>query len=330
MCTMVTGFEDIVREDLVSTFSSIKNIEKRRGKVFFNIEKGEFSKLLKIKSVDNFYYFIKSFPIGPHKKDLEQFKNDICKIDLQKLCRFSNGKRIIVSASKKGKHTYSRFDISNIATDSLISKFKLIEGDNKNHDIAVRIDVEDDNCNVFVQVTDPSFKFRGENFESSLGGIRPSIANCLLKISGINDKDIFLDPFCGAGTIARERSFYKARKIFASDIDEDVINKARENCKNNVCILCEDATKTSFKDNYIDVIVSNIPWGKQIKVKNISKLYFDFLCEAKRILKENGCMVLLTDREELEKESRKAGFNLKTITTLSLHGSHPRVYCLNK
>ena len=54
------------------------------------------------------------------------------------------------------------------------------------------------------------------------------------------------------------------------------------------------------------------------------------LKEAKRVLKDNGRMVLLTDKDELLKEALNLKFNVKVITTLSLHGLHPKVYYLTK
>lgn len=335
MCTMVSGFEGVVSDDLKKSVPNISSLKAERGKVFFDIDKQNLNFLLNIKSVDNFYYLIASFNIGIHKEDLLEFEKKISKLDASKICRFVNNKtlnniKIIVSASRKGKHTYSRFDISNLALNVLIKKFGFIEGSSKDYDIALRLDVFNDSCNVFIQYTDASFKFRGTNNNFVPGGLRPTIAYGLLLIAGIKKDDVFLDPFCGSGTIAIERANFSARKIYASDIDSEVIAFARENAPSNVHIYLEDATKLSFKDKFIDVIVSNIPWGKQVKVDNISLLYNKFLKEAKRVLKDNGRMVLLTDKDELLKEATSLNFNVKVITTLSLHGLHPKVYYLTK
>ena len=336
MCTMVSGFENIVKDDLQNTIPNISNIKTERGKVYFDITKQNLHSLLNVKSADNFYYLIDSFGIGAHKEDLLVFEKKISKLDISKICKFVSNKttnekkKIIVSASRKGKHTYSRYDISYSSLNVLIKKYGFIEGNSKDYDIAIRLDVFNDICNVFIQYTDASFKFRGTNKNFVPGGLRPTIAYGMLLISGIKKEDVFLDPFCGSGTIAIERARYNAKKIYASDINKEIISAVRENLKSNICLFCEDATKLSLKDNLINVIVSNIPWGKQVEVEDISKLYHDFLFEAKRVLKDTGRMVLLTDRDEIISEATKLNFNIKVVTTLSLHGAHPKVYYLTK
>ena len=341
MCVVVPGLEEIVEDDLINSLPNIHDIKTERGKIFFDIDKENLNALLNIKSVDNFYYFISSFKVGICKKDLVEFKKEILKLKFDKICKFVDKKlinsklknenlKIIVSASKKGKANYSRFDISEIATSVLVEKYNFTEGDSKNYDIAIRIDIDEPTCNIFTQITDASFKFRGTNYNFVRGGLRPTISYTLLKIAKIKKDDVFLDPFCGSGTIPIECVNFRARKIYASDIDSEVIAFAKENAPSNVHIYLEDATKLSFKDKFIDVIVSNIPWGKQVMVDNISLLYNKFLKEAKRVLKDNGRMVLLTDKDELLKEAIILKFNVKVITTLSLHGLHPKVYYLTK
>ena len=77
------------------------------------------------------------------------------------------------------------------------------------------------------------------------------------------------------------------------------------------------------------MIVSNIPWGKQIPVDNILNLYTSFLREAKRVLSEKGRMVLLTDHEEIVQAAAENQMNIQRITTVSLHGLLAGVYYIS-
>ena len=105
---------------------------------------------------------------------------------------------------------------------------------------------------------------------------------------------------------------------------------ARGNVPENVRVFCCDATDMKAADNSVDVIVSNIPWGKQIVVEDIGVLYRAFLREANRVLRENGRMILFTDRMELETVALEVGFLAEKIYTVSLHGILVFVYKLNR
>ena len=97
-----------------------------------------------------------------------------------------------------------------------------------------------------------------------------------------------------------------------------------------VRVFCCDATSMKAADNSVDVIVSNIPWGKQIVVEDIGTLYRMFLREADRVLTEKGRMILLTDREELEGAASEVGFFIEKLYTVSLHGMLVFVYKLGR
>ena len=84
-------------------------------------------------------------------------------------------------------------------------------------------------------------------------------------------------------------------------------------------------------DNSVTKIVSNLPWGKQIQVDDINRLYVNFLKEAKRILAPGGRMVLLTDEENaLFTAAEINGFSISKVCTISLHGLHPSIFMLEK
>lgn len=333
--TCQRGFENIVRGEIKEKISEAENIVCSDGKVFFELFPNN-DKYLLLRCVDNVYLTISKFNIGLHKTDLKQLYNKINNINVKEILKevgLNNSKKIIVSASRKGKHTYSRFELAQTVSKSLARKYNWSEVDSKSYDVAFRLDLIDKKCTFSVQLTSPEFKFRGDNYCSSAGGIRPSIAHCLVRESEPKGGDIFLDPFCGAGTIPNERAYYSYKKIFARDLSSVAADKARENLKgyDNVIVSCRDACDTKMKDNGVDVIITNMPWGKQIVVDDIKQLYLDFLKEAKRIIKQNGKIIILTDQDELVSESVLANDLLcEKRYELSLHGLHPNVYYITK
>ena len=329
MATCVPGAEEIVKDELGTLIAEGNTLSTERGKVFFS-SANELQHLLQTRCADNLYRVLGRFSIGPHKEDLPAFRRAVQRVDYGFLAELKS-RRIVVSASRAGRHSYSRFDLSNAATEALLALGTFTPGDEKAHDLAFRVDVKDDGCLFTLQLTKPDFRFRSDAFASVRGGIRPTVAQCLVRVSQPRGNETFYDPFCGAGTIAFERAAHPHRKLFASDIDAAVLEAARANLASDVILFQADATKTQMKNESVDTVVSNIPWGKQVAVEDLGQLYADFLRELRRILKPDGKAVLFTDQQEpLEGACRGAGFTCVQVTQFSLHGLHPGVFIIRR
>ena len=327
MATCVPGMEFVAADEIKEVIKNINNLSVTRGKVIF--DRYQLADFNNLKCIDNLYKLYRTFFVGSRKADLLEIGRYLKDIDFDMSGKAPS--RIIVSAGRSGKHTYSRYDISNQVENILVSTGNFIIGDNLNHDLAVRVDIIDNSCVIYKQLTHSEMRFRGDNFNTAQGGIRPPLAHCLVRLSQPKNDDIFYDPFCGAGTIPFERLNYKSKKIFASDYNNDVLEIARRNLSKSVIVFCADAVKSNMKDNSVDKIVTNMPWGKQIAVENIDILYLDFLKEVKRILTVNGKAVILTDQTVItENLCNELELNCSRITELSLHGLHPVVFMISK
>ncbi|MBQ9768083.1 MAG: methyltransferase domain-containing protein [Lachnospiraceae bacterium] len=328
--TTAPGLEPVAEEEIREKLPGVTVEKCMRGKVFFSgtVQKEE---LLLLTCVDNLYFYVAEVEIGPHKKDLEQFFRRIKRISFHAAEEYLGlyGKvRVLVSASKKGKQTYSRFDVADAATKALTEGKRYQSGTVEMHDLAVRLDVEGKRCTVAAQITSADFRFRGETYEFMPGGIRPTVAAALVRLSKPQADEVFYDPFCGSGSIAKERARYGARRILASDLNPEAVEAAKKNVPESVRVFCCDATRMKAADGSVDVIVSNIPWGRQIAVKDIPGLYTALLKEADRVLKKDGRMLLFTDREELGEAAKMTGFTIEKLHTVSLHGLVVSVYRL--
>ncbi|MCL2463202.1 MAG: RNA methyltransferase, partial [Defluviitaleaceae bacterium] len=305
-----------------------------RGKVFFSLET-DTEAVFRLRCADNVYLVVKRFQIGGHKEDLRAFADAIGKIDFGGLFA-RKPVSFVVSASRAGRQTYSRFELSDAAAEALVSTGLFTPGDNNAHDAAFRIDVKDDACVFSMQLTPPEFRFRGASSATVPGGIRPTVAHCLVRLSRPRGGDVFYDPFCGAGTIAAERAFYGHRRIFASDICGEAVSAAQANLRSGdagrgAVVFRADAVATGMKSGSVDAVVSNVPWGKQVAVDGLEGLYAGFLRELRRILKDGGRAVILTDRrEEIGTACREAGFEMRTAAEFSLHGLRPGAFELRK
>jgi len=330
MAACAPGTEHIVAGEIKEAYKRVNNASITRGKVVFDCPEAEMDHN-GLKCADNLYKLYKTFAVGSHKADLADIGERVREINykLQDTSYKNVKPRILVSASRRGRHAYSRFDAAAQVTNSLVATGRYIAGDSLNHDIAIRLDIDGDSCGVYTQLTSPRMRFRGDAIRSVPGGIRPPLAHCLVRLSEPHGDDIFYDPFCGAGTIPFERSAYKSKKIFASDIDSEIIQIAKQNTGNAAIVFQADAANTKMKPHSVSKIVTNMPWGKQVAVKNISVLYRGFLFELKRILSPNGKAVVLTDQvSTIEALCEKMELNCSRAAELSLHGSHPVIFII--
>lgn len=105
-----------------------------------------------------------------------------------------------------------------------------------------------------------------------------------------------LDIACGTGYGAKILAQRGAEKVFALDIDKEAIQKANENFgEKNIEYIVGDCLDTHFADKKFDLVVS---FETIEHLKNQEK----FLDELKRILKEDGIVILSTPNKKVFKE----------------------------
>jgi len=329
--TVTYGFETVLADEIEELGIEIRGMKFERGKVVFQ-SSGEVHRLMNLRCADNIYCVVAEFAVGKHKSDLAQIETAIKKLKWERLAAdFSKSSRNFrVSASRRGKHTYSRFDMMKTIED-VMEKAGFASTPQDAGALSIRADIDEMFCRISIKLTDAQFRFRGNTRLYSKGGIRPTVAAALVRISKPSKNEVFYDPFCGSGTISDERVRFPARRILASDIEAEAVRIAKENCKGRAIVFGCDARKTPSHSESIDIIVSNPPWNKQIAVGDVHNLYVEFLAEAKRILKRHGRMLLLTDcHEEMIQAAEENELYLSAIYDLSLHGLHPKVYEIRK
>jgi len=134
--------------------------------------------------------------------------------------------------------------------------------------------IKDGSLTICLRLTEQGYRKRNYRVLEREGSLRPTIAAGLVVVGEPNPGDIWLDPMCGSGTIAIERALFGPfERIYAGDIDEKAINIARHNlstCPKNVRDKIElkvwNATALPLPAQAVDVIASNLPWGKSLTV----------------------------------------------------------------
>jgi 23S rRNA G2445 N2-methylase RlmL len=326
--TVACGLEVVLADEIEELGIKARGIKCERGKVIFQAT-GNTSQLMKLRCADNIYRILAELRIGPHKSDLTQLAAAIDKLNWKRLAsQYSDSSSgICASASRRGEHAYSRFNMIK-TIEKVLEKHGFNHAKKEGADaLFIRADIDGESCRISIKLTDAEFRFRGNDRIFLKGGIRPTVAAALVRISKPCKNDVFYDPFCGSGTIPNERAAFPARRILASDMEENAVWTAGKNGKGRVIVFYADATKMPSKSASVDIILCNPPWNKQIAVGDVKKLYIRFLSEAKRILKPSGRIVLLTDcHEEIARGAEKNGLQLNEMYSLSLHGLHPKVY----
>lgn len=145
--------------------------------------------------------------------------------------------------------------------------------------------------------------------------INPVTANIVASIAnGYNPSPRKIcDCFCGTATMLIERAFYSPNsEFFASDINPQAIDMAKENCS-----LASVKASFSVKDvarlsGEYDEIISNLPYGLRVGSHENNYEIYSALCKkCKRLLTENGFAFLYTaDKALLKKLIRLNGLTL--------------------
>lgn len=134
--------------------------------------------------------------------------------------------------------------------------------------------------------------------------LRPSVAAAMVYLSNPRGDDLFLDPFCGAGTILTERANAgRYRLIIGSDKSRQALDAAAANIGERhkpLDLHCWDATGIPLDNGSVSAMVTNPPFGEQLgsHEENL-QLYPRFLSDAHRLLEPGGRLVLLTSEQSI-------------------------------
>ncbi len=171
--------------------------------------------------------------------------------------------------------------------------------------------------------------------ELEKGALRPEVSYLLSSLANIKENDIILDPFTGSGAIPKEIiKHFKYNMIFASELDEEKYNKLKKRFKGNnkkFYIKNFDALNMNFfEDGFIDVIVTDPPWNiYEHKEEDYTEFYLKMLQEMKRVVKQNGRLVILMGNEyEFEKALSKINLELNDKLSVLINGKKAKVYIL--
>jgi len=321
--SFITGFQDVVSSDLPARLGGCKIIDVFDGLVHYSYS-GNSRDLEKILYFNNTFFVIKTVK-----------GNGLNFPSLVGIVGAENKKYIISRGTFRvrfvNENQFAKVDknIARRAEETVIRNSKLF------------LDRVSPSTEIWYSIRREGFAFCGqliskrEFTEKNLnkGELRPEIAYLLCCFTGVNDGDVVLDPFCGFGSIPIQLvKHFRFSKLFISDIDKKKIDfvSEKKQFKNaqNINIRVSDAFSLNhIKDKSVNIIITDPPWGFYEDIGDVVEFYNKMFESFKRVLAENGTVVVLSARKE-ELEKAVGNSNLKIVKSLHtlVNGKKAGVY----
>ena len=321
--SFITGFHDVVFSDLPVRLKGCKIINIFDGLVHYSYS-GNSRDLEKILYFNNTFFVIKTV-----RGNGLNFPSLVGIVGAENKNYMISRGTFRVRFVKENQFSKVDKNIARRAEETVIRNSKL------------RLDLVSPSTEIWYSIRREGFTFCGqliskrEFTEKNLnkGELRPEIAYLLCCFAGVNDGDVVLDPFCGYGAIPLQLAkSFRFSKLFASDIDKKKISLLNEKklLKNvpGIELCASDAfTLSRIKDKSVNIIITDPPWGFYEDIGDVVEFYDKMFDCFKRVLAENGTVVVLSARkEELEKSVSDSGLKIvKSVHTL-VNGKKAGVY----
>lgn len=324
------GLEFVSAKEIAAV-RSVNNVEVAYRRVTGQIA-GSPVRLLNLRTVDDVYLAVDTWHnVGHLRSMLPVFTERAKQLSLQDAVDQIRSFRHVgdlptfsVTASFVGKRNYTSDEIKQAVAAGINATFGwTYTTDDREADLNVRLFIEHETAHVGIRLARHSLHERAYKTAQIGGSLKPSVAAAMLMLADANPDSYILDPFCGAGTILAEARAMGYRAI-GGDLSPEALLAARANSPDTP-LVCWDAEQLPLRDRSCDVVVSNLPWGRQVKVDDsLVALYRHALVEIRRVLKPHGSAVLLTNQVELD----VGGFEIIQQFEISLFGQTPTVTIL--
>lgn len=287
-----------------------------------------------LRSIDRLCAFLNYKIIDPEKYQLDDLESFVDEIDwtnpiniwkeafnsnLNPLNCEQDEVKFRATGYRKGKHNFTSMDLGRETGGFIHDRISTWKANMKDFDIEILVDLKDEHLIAGIALSKDKLSLRNR---SELGAttLNSCIAYGLIKIANVKAGDIVLDPMAGVGTIPIECSQVFPNTInMCSDIKSKDINKAQINSnlfsKGRIIIMKADATNLPIRDSSVDVIISDLPFGKRHgSFKKNRKLYPDMMKEMTRILINGGRAAFLTSEKNVMRRTienfKGEGWNL--------------------
>ncbi|HCE18507.1 MAG TPA: RNA methyltransferase [Anaerolinea thermolimosa] len=293
---------------------------------------GKLAPLLRLRTVDDVFLKLDVWDgLPPQRSGLQQLHQRSEQWNLHRMLKILARERTIepantfsVTVSFVGRRNYTAEEVKQAVAGGISRHYRWeYSADDEESAFNVRLFIEHEHVLVGVRVGARPLHRRAYKQVHLAGSLKPSVAAALLRFAGVKPGHVFLDAFCGAGTLAIEAAWLGAHCL-GGDLSPEAIRAARANASlaGQTVEWCRlDATRLPFASRSVDRMVSNLPWGRQVAVDlRLEYLYRAACAEMERVLVLQGRVVLLTSLPELVAFER---LRLIDRLEISLFGQRP-------
>lgn len=310
--SFITGFQHVVEKNLPQILAGVKILHVFDGLVHYQYA-GDSHNLDKIIYFNNTFFVLKTM-----KGKGLNFPSLVGAVSSEKKYYLINKGTFRVRFQNENQFVKVDKNISKKAEETVLHNSKL------------HLDRLSPTTEIWYSIRREEFAFCGqliskrEFTEKNLnkGELRPEIAYLICCYADLNQDDVVAEPFCGYGSIPVQLiKKFRFQKLFASDIDKEKIsiNMQKKQLKDNpqIDLSVNDAfVLPQIIDRSVDVVITDPPWGYFEQIDDIGEFYKKMFTSFKRILKENGRMIILSARKD---EIEKAALEMNVQILSSLH-----------
>lgn len=310
--SFITGFQHVVEKNLPQILAGVKILHVFDGLIHYQYA-GDSHNLDKIIYFNNTFFVLKTM-----KGKGLNFPSLVGAVSCEKKYYLINKGTFRVRFQNENQFVKVDKNISKKAEETVLHNSKL------------HLDRLSPTTEIWYSIRREGFAFCGqlisnrEFTEKNLnkGELRPEIAYLICCYADLNQDDVVAEPFCGYGSIPVQLiKKFRFQKLFASDIDKEKIsiNMQKKQLKDNpqIELSVNDAfVLPQIIDRSVDVVITDPPWGYFEQIDDIGEFYKKMFTSFKRILKENGRMIILSARKD---EIEKAALEMNVQILSSLH-----------
>ncbi len=305
----VPGIEDLAAAELrragASRIETLSGFDKRDSIVLF--EAGSAAATLRCGLLEDVFAVLVDVPVPKGRgapsvlaRAAERTTLEAAMLEHHALASKKRGRSYKVIARVAGRQAFRRQDVEAAfgrAIGRVLPHWVQVRGDAA---VEVWVHVVGERAIVGLRLSSDELAQRRWKRAHLPASLKPTVARALVELGEPRAGDVFVDPMCGAGTIARERSDAgPARMIIGGDVDVAALAASRENLGRGVRLAQWDATRLPFQDGSVDAFVVNPPYGRQHQpTEGVGGLYREMMREARRVLRRGGRCVVLTGEAE--------------------------------
>lgn len=247
----------------------------------------------------------------------------------------SDRPRVLLTVNMLGRHKFQDREVRRILRDAIQHGLgqPVAPGD---HEVNVRFQLVRDKGFVGLQVPRRPMKDRAYKVCTRAGSLAPTLAYCMARLTEPGPGEVFLDPMCGAGTIAIERALaWPCKTVLCGDLDPEAVAATQKNAEAASIALDVrqwDACRLPLEDASVDKAATNMPYGKDVPLSDPAAFVSKLLRELARVIRPGGVLVILSarGRDVLKWLGRHSLFRRKKELKFRLYGFRATLLVLTR